>query len=146
MTVTRITCAEAWPGHGGSHLVGHIDATTADFTAVLGPPDNVAGLGDCQVELEWYVRLDDGTVVNIYNMHDGGVRPIPPPDRLVCWHIGSHDDTAADRLADALNTAVTVPAPKQGWSAWAAEHLGGQSAIGEPAPPLPPHPRKETPC
>lgn len=103
MTVTRISRADAWPALGGSHLVGCIDATTADLTAVLGPPDNIAGQGDCKTELEWYIRLDDGTVANVYNYHDSGRRPTPPPNRLVCWHIGAHNDTAADRLAVALN-------------------------------------------
>lgn len=106
MTVTRITSADAWPALGGSHLVGYIDATTADMAAALGPPDNATGQGDCKTELEWYLRLDDGTVAHVYNYHDGGARPVPPPDRLVCWHVGAHDDTAHGRLADALNAGA----------------------------------------
>lgn len=134
MTVTRITEDDAWPALGGSHLVGHVDATTDDLTAVLGPPDNVAGQGDCKTELEWYLRLDDGTVVHVYNMHDGGARPIPPPDWPVCWHVGALDDTAADRLAEALNIATAIPAPAQGWPAWAAEHLSDTGLYDDPAP------------
>jgi hypothetical protein len=103
VTVTRIIKDDAWPALGGSHLVGHIDATTDDLAAILGPPDNVTGQGDCKTELEWYLLLDDGTVVHVYNMHDGGARPIPPADRPVCWHVGAHDDTAHSRLVAELN-------------------------------------------
>jgi hypothetical protein len=85
-------------------LVGHIDATITDLAAVLGPPDNVAGQGDCKTELEWYLLLDDGAVVHVYNMHDGGARPLPDPGAVVCWHVGSHDDTAHARIAAALNS------------------------------------------
>lgn len=44
-----------------------------------------------------------------------------------------HEPALTDAIRDHLiNPPDTDSAPAQGWPAWAAEHLGGQSAVGDP--------------
>lgn len=47
------------------------------------------------------------------------------------------DENDARAICEAVGAdlnAAPIQPPTQGWPAWADEHLGGQSAIGEPAP------------
>lgn len=45
-----------------------------------------------------------------------------------------HEPGLTDAIKDIINPPDTDAAPAQGWPAWAAQHLGGQSAVGDPHP------------
>jgi hypothetical protein len=84
----------------GTHLIGEVETTRAELTAILGKPTEYEG-GD-KVTIEWGIKMGK-TVATIYDWkrYEEGA---PEQRELYAYHIGG----ASEKALDLVNTLLDL--------------------------------------
>jgi hypothetical protein len=88
----------------GTHLIGEIETTRAELTAILGKPTEYEG-GD-KVTIEWGIKLGS-TVATIYDWkrYEEGT---PEMHEVYSYHIGGRDGRALELVKGLLDLGRKV--------------------------------------
>ena len=86
----------------GGSLQGYIDASYWDIKKVFGNPKKMHD-GYYKSDVEWMIKFDDGTYVDIYNYKDGKNycgKSGTPTSKIRDWHIGGNGGQHAIDLVE----------------------------------------------
>jgi hypothetical protein len=86
----------------GAGLAGHVTATRAQLTELLGEP-NTEGSEDGKVTTQWYLTFPNGSVATLYDYkrYELGA---PAMHEMCVWHIGARTQMGVDALLKELAT------------------------------------------
>jgi hypothetical protein len=106
------TLCDADPRADGTSLQGYIDATYFEIVYVFGEPSSY--VDDYNVNVEWIIQFDDGTIATIYNYKDGPKYGDPDcwsdiKEKDSCWHIGGK----SIRAVELVYIALAIRRPEQ---------------------------------
>lgn len=81
----------------GTSFYGYLDATTAEITALYGPPSGPTS--DGKIRVRWVIRTGHG-VGTIYDTTD--VVTAPLDDQAITWNLGGVNVDCARDIADRI--------------------------------------------
>lgn len=80
-----------------------IDSTVNELTQAIGHPPHKHGSDDGKVNYEWVLETSAGDVFTIYDWKE--YRYLSK-DRIIEWHIGSHDKLSSIRAAEEIRQLI----------------------------------------